>query len=57
LPASKSVDALIAIVTKPSSPVNVYAGPKGKKIAATCMAEPSLKELAIEVCSSLVATK
>jgi hypothetical protein len=50
-------DAVIAVVTKPSSPVNVYAGPKGKKIAATCMAEPSQKDLAIEICSSLVATK
>ena len=50
-------NAVIAIVTKPNSPVNVYAGPKGKKIAATCMAEPSQKDLAVEICSSLVATK
>jgi hypothetical protein len=50
-------DALVAIVTKPNSPVHVYAGPKGKKISATCMAEPSQKDLAIEVCTSLVATK
>lgn len=49
--------AVVAVVTKPNSPVNVYAGPIGKKIAATCMAEPSQKDLAIEVCSSLVATK
>lgn len=50
-------NAVIAIVTKPSSPVSVYAGPVGKKIAATCMAEPSQKDLAIEICSSLTATK
>lgn len=50
-------NAVVAVVTKPSSPVNVYAGPTGKKIAATCMAEPSQKDLAIEICSSLVATK
>lgn len=50
-------NTVVAIVTKPSSPVAVYAGPKGKKIAATCMAEPSQKDLAIEICSSLVATK
>jgi hypothetical protein len=50
-------NAVVAIVTKPSSPVTVYAGPKGKKIASTCMAEPSQKDLAIEICASLTATK
>ena len=48
---------VMALVTAPSSPFKVYAGPKGKKIAATCMAEPSMKDLAIEVCSSLRSTK
>ncbi len=50
-------DSVVAIVTKPASPVGVYAGPKGKKIMATCLAEPSQKELAIEICSSLTALK
>lgn len=50
-------NTVVAVVTKPNSPVNIYAGPIGKKIASTCMAEPSQKDLAIEICSSLVATK
>jgi hypothetical protein len=50
-------NSLVAIVTKPSSPVAVYAGPKGKKIMATCMAEPSAKDLAVEICASLTSTK
>jgi hypothetical protein len=50
-------DAVVAIVTKPASPIGVYAGPKGKKFAATCLAEPSQKDLAIEICSSLTAAK
>lgn len=50
-------NTVIAIVTKPSSPVSIYAGPIGKKIAATCMTEPSQQELAVSICSSLVATK
>lgn len=50
-------NTVIAIVTRPSSPVNIYAGPMGKKIAAHCMTEPSQQELAMSICSSLVATK
>lgn len=50
-------DALIAIVTKPSEPLNIYAGPKGKKVQSHCMAEPSMKDLAIQICSSLKSTK
>ena len=50
-------DVLLAIVTADKSPVNVYAGPKGSKVVSHCMAEPSDKDLAIEICSSLRAVK
>jgi hypothetical protein len=50
-------DAFIAIVTKPNSPINIYAGPKGAKIASHCMAEPSMKDLGIQICASLKSTE
>lgn len=50
-------DVVYAVVEAPSSPVKIYAGPKGKKIASTCMAEPDHKDLAIEICTSIKSTK
>jgi hypothetical protein len=50
-------DVLIAIVTKPSSPLSVFAGPKGAKFAAQCMSEPQHKELALQICPSIQALK
>ena len=50
-------DVVYAVVKAPSSPVKVYAGPKGKKIASTCMAEPDHEALAIEICTSIKSTK
>ncbi len=46
-------DVVIVTVEKPKMPLNVYAGPVGAKLAAHCMAEPSMRDLAVEVCSSL----
>lgn len=46
-------DVVIVTVEKPKMPINIYAGPVGAKFAAHCMAEPSMKALATEVCTSL----
>jgi hypothetical protein len=48
---------LMAIVTRSDGPLNVYAGPKGAKVQSHCMAEPSQKDLAVKICSSLQAKK
>lgn len=46
-------DVLLVVVDKPKLPLNIYAGPVGAKLQTHCMAEPSMRELAIEICSSI----
>jgi hypothetical protein len=51
-------DVFVVIVEKKDLPMlNIYAGPKGAKLTAHCMAEPKDKDLAIKICSSLKAIK
>jgi hypothetical protein len=46
-------DLLLVVVDKPKLPLNIYAGRVGAKMQTHCMAEPGMRELAIEVCSSI----
>ncbi len=50
-------DVVMVIVDKPKMPLNIYAGPVGAKMAAHCMAEPSMRDTAIAICGSLRAKK
>ena len=50
-------DLFVVVVEKEASPLNIYAGPKGAKFAAHCMAEPDHKDLAMEICTSIKAAK
>ncbi len=50
-------DLFVVVVEKEASPVNIYAGPKGAKFAAHCMAEPDHKDLAMQICTSIKAAK
>lgn len=50
-------DVFVVVVEKEASPLNIYAGPKGAKFAAHCMAEPSDRDLATEICTSIRAAK
>ncbi|MEZ4439141.1 MAG: hypothetical protein R3B72_08630 [Polyangiaceae bacterium] len=46
-------DVVLVIVEQPQMPLNIYAGPVGKKLASHCMAEPSMRDLAVKICTSL----
>lgn len=46
-------DMFVATVVKDNAPYNLLAGPKGAKFMAQCMSEPSDKDLAKAVCSSI----